>query len=173
MTEPTYLISLTETERTAIARVLGGLVTKLVNAPLQIPATVEAPTGGTQAARAVLSPSTSQPTRPPSPPAVAPSVTPIEQRDRWDRNRKGAEVPHPEGCEVQEVHLWKTEQKKAKTGKGADFLKVTWQSNGSGYVDANCFDSQLFPWLIKSQGQKTTIYTVRSGQYLNVVGVRA
>ena len=40
-------------------------------------------------------------------------------------------------------------------------------------MDANCFDSQLFPWLIKQTGQKTTLYLVKSGEYLNVVGVRA
>lgn len=166
MSEPTYLIPLTESERTAIARVLGGLVAKLVNAPLQVPATVEAPTGGTQAARAVLSPAAQTP-------AAAPSHAP-EPRDRWARNRKGAEVPNPEGCEMQSVHLWKTEQKKNKTTGKPDYLKVTWQSShSSGYVDANCFDAQLFPWLINSQGKKTTLYTVHSGQYLNVVGVRA
>lgn len=170
MSEPTYTITISESERTLIAKALGGLVTKLLNAPIF----VEAPSGGTQAARAVLSP-------PPTPAAAAPSQQPpvIEQRDRWASDRK---IKAPQdagifwaqnGATAREVTIWKTEQKPAKKEGGKPFLKVTWQSQDRGYVDANCFDSQLFPWLIKQQGQRTTIYLVKSGQYLNVVGVRA
>ncbi len=165
MSEPTYTLTLTETERTAMAKVLGGLVTKLINAPVF----VESSTGGTAAARAVLSPSQDSPT-PPS--GHVPPVLP-EPRDRWARDRKGNELPNPEGCVAREVNLWKTEQKPSKKANGKPFLKVTWQSHERGYVDANCFDSQLFPWLINSQGKKTTLYLVKSGEYLNVVGVRA
>jgi hypothetical protein len=169
MSEPTYLISLTETERIAIARVLGGLVTKLVNAPLQVPATAEAPTDGTQAARAVLSPAAQTP-------AVA-APAPIEQRDRWARDRKGNELPNPEGCASRDVKLWKVEQKKPR-GKpdAADLLKVSWQSHDGAYVDANCFDAKLFPWIIaasKTVDKKITLHLVRNGKYLNVAGVRA
>ena len=172
MSEPTYTLTISESERTAMAKVLGGLVTKLINAPIF----VESPTGGTAAARAVLSspPPTSQADElPPSPPSGhVPPQTP-QQRDRWARDRKGNEVPMPDGYAAREVTIWKTEQKPAKKEGGKPFLKVTWQSQDRGYVDANCFDSQLFPWLIKQQGQRTTIYLVKSGQYLNVVGVRA
>lgn len=163
MSEPTYTLTLTESERTAMAKVLGGLVTKLINAPIF----VESTSGGTQAARAMLSP-------PPSPAAAAHSPQPpvIEQRDRWARDRKGNEVPMPDGYAAREVTICKTEQK-PKKDKSGNFLNVTWQSHDRGYVDAKCFDAQLFPWLIKQQGQRTTIYLVKSGEYLNLVGVRA
>ena len=154
--EPTYTITLTESERTAMAAALGTLVSKLTNCRVQL----EAPNGGTKAARALLSPST-------APPAVAAAPAPIEQRDRWARNRKGTEVPSPEGAYPADVHIWKTQQ-------FPNFLKVTWQATtGQGYADANCFDSKLWPWLIKCAGQRTRLYLVPKGNYLNIVGVRA
>ena len=42
MSEPTYSFTLTETERAAFAKVLGGLVTKLLNAPVQIDGAIAA-----------------------------------------------------------------------------------------------------------------------------------
>ena len=171
MSEPTYTLTLTESERTALAKVLGSLVTKLINAPIF----VESPTGGTAAARAVLS----------SPPQDSPALPsghvppPLPQaRDRWASDRK-IKAPQDAGifwaqqnAVAREVTIWKTEQKPKKTGTG-NFLNVTWQSHDRRYIDAKCFDSALFPWLIQQTGNKTTIYLVKSGQYLNIVGVRA
>jgi hypothetical protein len=158
MSEPTYTLTLTESERIALAAALGTFVTKLTTCRVQI----EAPTGGTHAARALLSPST-------APPAAAPAASPIEQRDRWARDRKGNELPNPEGCNSADVHIWKTEQKEK-------YLKVTFQTNGYGYVDANCFDQQLWPWLITCAAESskpTRLYLLRKDKYLNIVGVRA
>jgi hypothetical protein len=163
VSEPSYTMTITESERTALAKSLGMLTTKLINAPIF----VESPSGGTQAARAVLSPPPSTP-----PPAAAPSSTPVEPRDRWARDRKGNELPNPDGCVTREVHLSKTEQRQGKTGK-KPYLKVTWESSERGFVDANCFDDKLWPWLINQRGKRTTLYLVKSGEYLNVVGVRA
>jgi len=168
MPEPTYTITITESERTALARALGLFVAKLTSAPVF----VEASAGGTQAARAVLSPpATASPTAQPSghlPP------TPIETRDRWTRDRKGNEVPNPLGCHVASVVLWRTEQKKGKTG---EYLKVSFSEPHQGHSDASCFDAQLFPWLIKEaqerRGQPSTVYLTENGKYLNIVGVRA
>ena len=115
MSEPTYTITLSEAERTAWAKVLGGLVTKLINAPIF----VESPTGGTAAARAVLS---SPPQDPPPPPSGhVPPPTPLQQRDRWARDRKGNEVPMPDGYAAREVTIWKTEQKPPKKEGGKSF----------------------------------------------------
>jgi len=155
MTEPTYTITFTEAERVEFARVLSGFVAKLINARVQIE---------------------NEKYRPASPAPEPAAVSHV--RDRWARDRKGVEVPNPEGCTAQEVHIWKVEKKPTKNGK-AEFYKVTWaQPNGQGYVDANCFDEKLFPWLIQSeaiakQGAKATIYTVQKGGYLNVIGIRA
>lgn len=166
MSEPTYTLTLTESERIAMAAALGTLVTKLTNCHIQI----EAPAGGTQAARAILSPST-------APPAVAPkkSPAPIEQRDRWARDRKGNEVPNPEGCEAHTVHLWKAEIVKRKDASKTSFMKLAWDSPSSkGSVDASCFDANLFSYFLAALKQhQVTLYTVRNGNYLNVVGVRA
>jgi hypothetical protein len=82
------------------------------------------------------------------------------------------QLPNPEGCAERTVNIWKTEQKPAKNG-GKVFLKVTWQSQERGYVDANCFDSSLFPWLINQTGKPTLLYLLKAGKYLNIVGVRA
>jgi len=166
VSEPTYAFTLTETERAAFAKVLGGLVTKLLNAPVQIE---EKPNGGTQQARAVLSP-------PSTPPAVAQSnpQAPIALRDRWARDRKGNEVPNPEGCEALTVRIWKQERKDLSDGRPR--LKVAWQSPSisKGFGDANCFDEKLFPWIAAQSKEATaTLYVVKNGKYLNVVGVRA
>ena len=64
------------------------------------------------------------------------------------------------------MHLWKTEQKDK-------YLKVTWQSQERGYVDANCFDQSLWPWLINQKGQLTRLYLLKKDKYINVVGVCA
>jgi hypothetical protein len=180
MIEPTYTIVVTESERTAMAKVLGALVTKLINAPIFVEApsesvqltgldrktTYEAPSGGTQQARSVLSP--------PTTPAAAPATPPtIEQRDRWARDRSGKELPDPTGFFARVVNLCKTEQKQPRKAGGKPYLKVTWQSEASGFRDANCFDQKLWPWLINQSGKRTTIYFVQAGEYLNVVGVRA
>jgi len=131
------------------------------------PARPADPTSGTDQARAIL-----------SPPAAAqskPTASPIALRDRWARDRHGVELPEPEGYETVEVNLWKSEQKKPRNKPDAKpFLKVTWQApNGNGYVDANCFDEKLWPWVISQQGKKARVYVVRNGNYLNLVGVRA
>jgi len=150
MSEPTYTLTITETERTLLSRALGLFVTKLTNAPIF----VESPSGGTQAAAANPAPV-------------------IEQRDRWARDRRGRELPNPEGSVARQVHLSKTEQKMPRKAGGKPFLKVTWEAHDRGFVDANCFDDQLWPWLINQRGKPTTLYLVKSGEYLNVVGVRA
>ncbi|HME11880.1 MAG TPA: hypothetical protein VKF79_03390 [Candidatus Acidoferrum sp.] len=164
METPTYTITLTEAERTAMAKVLGAFVTKLINAPVF----VESASGGTSAARAVLAP-------PPTPAAAAPTPPPVtEPRDRWARDKKGNELAYPEDCVMHEILIWKAELKKPyNKPDGKQFLKVTWQSQESGYVDARCFDTQLFPWIIGQIGKKMTLYFVKSGEYLNIVGVRA
>ena len=171
MSEPTYTLILTESERRAIAHGFGLLVEKLTNARIQLE---ESPTGGIAQARAVLAP----PQNPPSPsPAAASRPTPTEPRDRWARDRRGNEISGidwaQKGAVAREVKIWKVEQIKPKSK--AEFMKVTWQSTEKGYVDANCFDQHLFPWLIKAQASvdKTAIYLVKADKYLNVVGVRA
>ena len=100
MSEPTYTITLTESERTALARVLGLFVAKLTSAPVFI----EASDGGTQAARAVLSPPA--PASPSAPPSGHVPPTP-ELRDRWARDRKGNELPNPEDSYPLNVLIWK------------------------------------------------------------------
>lgn len=157
MSEPTYSFSLTESERAAFAKVLGGLVTKLINAPLQIDAPKSAPPAN------------------PKPAAVPVKPQTIEARDRWARDRKGNELPNPEGCEAHTVHLWKAEIVKRKDAEKTNFMKLAWDApNGRGSVDASCFDVNLFPYFLAALKQSSvTLYTVRNGSYLNVCGVRA
>jgi hypothetical protein len=164
VSEPTYTITITESQRTALARDLGLLVTKLVNAPIF----VESESGGTAAARSVLSPPQQ------ASPAAAPSPTPVDTvRDRWARDRKGNEQPNPEGVEAFTVRLVKAERKDLESG--APRMKVAFPGVGRGFIDANCFDEKLFPWLAAGtkNGKDTTIYIVKKDKYKNIVGVRA
>ena len=165
MSEPTYSFTLTETERAAFAKVLGGLVTKLLNAPVQIE---EKPNGGTQQARAVLSP-------PSTPPAVAQSnpQAPIALRDRWARDRKG-NTPSgpPKDAEPIIVRISQT----VRADTDVPRLKVSWpRQEGQGYITATCWDEKLFPAIMQREalGQPTTLHVREVRGYLNVVGVRA
>ena len=180
MAEPTYTITITETERAAMARGLGMIVAKLTNAPVF----VESPTGGTAAARALLSPAEQrrmgqQKDDPEmanrvSPPAAAPNPAPIEPRDRWARDRKGNEVPNPEGAMQISVYLWKADPK--PLSDGTPRMQIAWKaSTARESGQGNCFDEKLFPWLAAGtkNSQPTTIYIVHKGKYTNIVGVRA
>ena len=182
MSEPTYSFTLTETERAAFAKVLGGLVTKLLNAPVQIDGAIAAvqaqtrldqvpparptdPASGTDLARAILSPpaaAQSQPTR-----------APIELRDRWARDRKG-NTPSgpPKDAEPIIVRISQT----VRADTDVPRLKVSWpRQEGQGYITATCWDEKLFPAIMQREalGQPTTLHVREVRGYLNVVGVRA
>lgn len=152
MSGPTYSITMTDAERRQLADALGMLVQKLTNAAPVLDGDPRA--------------------LPQASPAAAPPTNTPELRDRWARDRKGNEVANPEGAEALEVSLNKPQTKKGKDG---DYMHVTWPANTQrGFVDANCFDSALFPWIIKAaMERKARIYVVRKGNYLNIVGVHA
>lgn len=158
-----YSVNFTDAERQDLARTLGMLVTKLTNAPLVVEA--EPPRSAPLPA-APAQPAAAQPVKPPV----------VELRDRWQRNKAGVEQPNPDGCEAHDVRIWKTEKKKGQGTQGAAYLRVTWCApSGQGYVDANCFD-QILSAIIMGQSAESSsmrLYTVRKGNYLNVVGVRA
>jgi hypothetical protein len=175
MSEPTYSFTLTESERAAFAKVLGAFVTKLLNAPPQVE---DSPlkayyVGAEMSATLPLN----SPTRPAdSPPAVAQSeaANPVALRDRWARDRNGNEAPNPKGKYALTVRIWKTERR--DLGSGQPRLKVTFGVDPSarGFTDANCFDEKLFPWIAAQSKESTALlYVVKSGKYLNIVGVRA
>jgi hypothetical protein len=131
--------------------------------PLLAPAD---PTSGTDQARAILSP--------PAATQSKPTASPIALRDRWARDRKGNELPNPEGCEQIAVRLWKAERK--DLADGTPRMRVAWNSptaRGSG--DGNCFDDKLFPWLAAGTktNEPTVLWITHNGKYTNIVGVRA
>ena len=175
MSEPTYTFTLTESERLLLANVFGLFARKMANTPILIvsPRGVRPwpfPTEPSEQNPPAHHASANSPSQaPPAAAQSAPTANPIALRDRWARDRKGNEVPNPEGCYPADVHLWKTEQKEK-------YLRITWESsNGSGFADANCFDQKLWPWILqaKAAGQKTRLYLVVKGKYLNVVGIKA
>jgi len=182
---PTYTLVLTEAERKMLIFCMGAMVPNIRYETIRLLTPDEFndlavrlidsrpdkkslnASSGTDQARAILSP-------PAQVPAAVPTTAPIVAHDRWARDRHGNELPNPEGCVAQAVRVWKVETKKQRKDETAAYVKVTWESpTGVGYVDGNCFDAKLHPWLIRVQGTKTTLYTVRNGDYLNVVGVRA
>jgi hypothetical protein len=122
---------------------------------------------GTAAATAVLSrPSVFEPQRP--------TPAPIEIREHWAKNKKGQETPNPEGCIEINAVITKLEDAPPRDNKTQTRKKLTWESpTGRGFADAYCWDEDLFPHLANRMKQQTTFYIVRSGQYANVVGVRA
>jgi len=130
------------------------------------PARPPDPTSGTDQARAILSPQAAAQSKP--------TASPIALRDRWARDRKGNELPNPEGSELIEVKLWKAERK--DLADGTPRMKVAWNSptaRGSG--DGNCFDDKLFPWLAAGTktNETTALWITHNGKYTNIVGVRA
>jgi hypothetical protein len=98
-----------------------------------------------------------------------PSPKPTAPQDIFQLDRKGNEQSSaPEGAELRTVKFLKAVDTPGKAG-GKPYLKVVF-ANGT----ANCFDSRLW------QGIKSTppnaelsLWIVESGNYLNVVGVRA
>jgi hypothetical protein len=178
-TDKTFTLVLTDAERLAILYSLGYfwqsmsgsaasnsislLEKRLHDAKADNEARIN-PASGTEAARAVLSP----------PPAVEvrDGQARMQITDRWQRSKAGVELPFPEGHEVFEVAITKAERKDLSDGRPR--MIVGWPvPQGQGFASANCFDEKLFPWLSSRLKQKTVLYIMRSGKYLNVVGVRA
>jgi hypothetical protein len=164
-------LPLTESERNTLLGAVLGFRTQTTAAELLHLATriheLRVPIGsGAETAKAILSPP-----RTDNAPITVPNV--VELKDRWQRSKKGAEVPFPEGCETIEAELWKVESKPTQEGKPR--WKITWAApnGGQGFVDGSCFDEKLFPFLANRVKQKTVLYVVKNGKYLNVVGVRA
>lgn len=153
-----YTITITDAERRQVADALAMLVNKFTNAAVQL----DAP------------PATQLPLPQPSP-AARPASEPTEPRDRWARDRKGNELPNPEGCYTVAVHVFKAERADLKTGNKSPRMKVAFDSpTGQGQCDASCFDEKLFPYLAKaSKEARATLHIVKKGNYLNVVGIRA
>jgi hypothetical protein len=90
-------------------------------------------------------------------------------RDYFQRDRKGKEQSGPpEGAELKTVKIVGAQEMASKTPGKAAFLKVMF--NGG---QAACFDSLLFPHIVKQTGQEAALYFVKSGNYWNIVGVRA
>lgn len=96
-----------------------------------------------------------------SPPPVAPAT--VVLADRWIKKK-------PDAFETIEAPIVKIED---KTGANGPFLKVTRTNQGRGFAYASVFDSELFPFIRSRLQQRTTLYVVKSGKYINVVGVRA
>jgi hypothetical protein len=118
------------------------------NAPRETPSpnpNANAQNSGTEAARAVLAP---------------PAPT-----DYFARDRKGnVLVAPPKGSEEKSVRILQANE----STEGTPRLSVVF-TGGKG----NCFDSQLWELIKRRVGQDTTLWIAKSGNYLNIVGVRA
>jgi hypothetical protein len=149
----TFQITLTDEERRKFAELASFLSGKLMNASpfIDSPPQPAVSPGANPAAASTSQPGT-------------------EVRDRWAKDRKGNEVVGPEGS-------WGTPVTILKTEKKSSYLRVSWQAPSSGYVNANCFDRDLWAHIetAKAAGAITTVYLLKSsdGKYLNLVGIRA
>jgi hypothetical protein len=120
---------------------------------------------GTDAARAVLASSS------PSPNAeIQRGVTP---HDYFAVDRKG-NIPQqaPSGAELQTVSVVSAQERPDNKGKHLQVI-FAGSPRAAGSGKANCFDPQLWPLIKKAQGHDAQLWIAESGNYLNIVGVRA
>jgi hypothetical protein len=152
-----YSLAFDTSERKTLVTALGkfspaeesdSLIARILDLAPRLPITVSATidqAGGKAAAASILSP----------PPAPTPS-------DRWAKKK-------PESWETIEVPISKVEERSGANGK---FLRVTWPNQGRGFAYGSVFDEGLFPFIWARQGKKAALHTVKSGKYINIVGVR-
>ena len=154
MSDRTFTIQMGEDERLMLLAALGFAVIRLPQGePATIINTLIAKLCVTPEAKAIAQP------------AVAPATT----RDYFQRDRKGNELSGPpEGAELKTVKIVGAQEMASKTPGKNPFLKVLF--NGG---QAACFDSLLFPHIVKRTGEEAALYFVKSGNYWNIVGVRA
>lgn len=88
--------------------------------------------------------------------------------DYFAADRKGnVPITPPTGAELETVSIVSAQEKASAKGK---YLQVIF---GGARGKANCFDPQLWPHLKKAQGHDAQVWIAESGNYLNIVGVRA
>lgn len=89
-------------------------------------------------------------------------------REYFQRDRKGNEQTNaPADAELRTVKVLQTQEMPGKKA-GTKYLKVIFR-----HGMASCFDAELFPHIVKQTGQDVALYFVKSGNYENIVGVRA
>lgn len=117
---------------------------------------------GTAAASSVLSPSVTSAAVTQDIPRPAPGVT----VDHWHADSKGNRRPP---TDFESKTLVVTEVTPGKTGPGADIWRVQFRG-----AKANCFDKELAAYLAQAKAidKPIVVHLRRSGNYLNIVGVR-
>jgi hypothetical protein len=184
MIERVFTYTWSDAKRLTVLHALGFMYAKLATTPKVVTETVEGligelsstpgadcpapcalhnPASGTEAARAVLAP---------------PMVDPTRATDYFQRDKKGnVLMAAPDGAELSRVKIVSA-QKFSKAGK-APYLKVIFAAGVT--IDgktrpagqANCFDQDLWPPIKNREGQVAALWIQESGNYLNVVGIRA
>lgn len=130
---------------------------------------------GTDAARAVLSSPSSPATASASAPAptIAQPAGQLELRDRWARNKKGQEVPNPEGSATVTTKILRISDAPPRNDPAKPRKQVVFSGLAAPQA-AYCWDSDLFPFLANRLGaDRTILYLTKSGNYSNIVGIRA
>lgn len=185
-----YTVSLSDRERAAVIFALGNIFPHLVDSPggfflarpefLNLSKRIMEMRPDGQAARSMSGTAAAQAIASrPTPPAQSSPEMPaaVELKDRWQKSTKGIEIPFPEGCAKIEAVIFKIEDAPPRNDKNRPRKKVTWEvgapQGGRGYMDAFCWDIDLFPFLANRIKQRTTFYIVRAGQYTNFVGIHA
>lgn len=97
-------------------------------------------------------------------PEKPPTPIPAELMDYFARDRKG-NVPKsaPAGATLQTVRIQGTTESVDRK-----HLKVIYAGG-----KANCFDRELWPRIVRQSGQDAQLWILESGNFLNIVGVRA
>jgi hypothetical protein len=174
MTERTFTYTWSDAKRLTVLHALGFMLVRLETdkTPPAVSQTVleiigelsrttgqdspgASPTGGAAAAHAVLAP--------PAP------------HDYFAANKKG-DVPMtpPDGAELSNVKIVSAQQL-----RGKEYLTVIFQAgitlDGKARPagKANCFDKGLWSAIKNRENQIASLWIMESGNYLNIVGVRA
>lgn len=159
---PVFHFAMTEEERQDTARVLGRLVSVLVNGnPTNAAASPSFGSPATAKSPALKYSQASPPDKGNAPPSVE------HPRDRWARDREGKEIPQP-NAEAYTVRIWKCEQGVGTAGN--QFLDVRWE-----HRRAYCHDPRLFPWIlaaVKSHSQ-IILYLKLQNNFDTIVGVKS
>jgi hypothetical protein len=163
MSDRLFTITMTETQRLASLYALAFMRQQMYSAVqltepiLDLMGKLTAATGTDQAIDQPIA-------RPVSRPA------PVTKLDYFQRDRKGvAPTIAPTDAELMTVNVVAATEKPIKNGRA---LEVIYNVAGKG-GKAKCFDASLWPYITPRQGQTAELWILESGNYLNIVGVRA
>lgn len=178
MSDRQFTLSMSDAERLMVLHALGFMLVKLPTTPLEVNQAVvkmisklsdspgvdakpeQIPMGGTEAARAILE---------------RPAVPRVPQ-DYFQPNKKGqTQTKPPEGAELSTVRIVSVRKQKMDAKYWTVIFGLGTTSDGATRPagKASCWDPSIAQELLLAEGKSAQVWILESGNYLNIVGVRA